>query len=87
MTTYVDLDGCIEAWETFVSLDVRQIQTDLCSYLILPRLVSAGLYREVIKRAMNVIALYSKSVVDVGNFIGKSFENMLVKNQREITEW
>jgi len=81
------LGGTIRAWEIFETVDIRQVQLDSCSYLILPHLIQGGLYTEAIQQSRNIISLHSSSGKDVGNYMGKSFENGNLEKGQEMIVW
>jgi len=87
INVYCRYNAIGRAWEIFGKIDIRQIQLDSCSYLILPYLLDGGLYKEAIQQAGNIISLHSTTNEDVGKFMGKSFENGNLDKGQEMITW
>lgn len=84
---YSNVGATARAFQIFEDLDIKQIQLDSCSYLILQRLVDGGLFQESIKQAGKIINLHTTSHIDLCKYMTKAFENGNIQKGREMLRW
>lgn len=70
-----EINASAAAMKLYQSLDIKQIQCDSLSYVIIPSLVNSGLYDEAVSIASQVIAVHRQSSQDVPEYTKKSIEN------------
>lgn len=87
LSIYSTAGATMRAWEIFESMDVKQIQLDSCSYLILQRLVNAGLYNESVRQAGKILNLHTTSESDLCKYMAMAFENGNLQKGREMLHW
>ena len=81
---YSQLDAAHRALSIYEDLDVKQIQLDSCSYLILPTLIRGGLYTSAIKLSSSILRLHGSTSKDVKEYASKALRNGLIFKAKEM---
>ena len=87
INVYIDIGAADRAWDLFQEMNVNHVQLDSCSYIILPHLISSGLYKEAVGHAGTILNIHSNSSRDISKFMPKSFENGNLTKGIEMISW
>jgi hypothetical protein len=87
LNIYSKAGATMRAWEIFESMDVKQVQLDSCSYLIMQHLVNGGLYNEAVRQAGKILNLHTNSESDLCKYMAMAFENGNLHKGREMLHW
>lgn len=84
ISVYSKLNAAGRALTIFQDMGVKQIQLDSCSYIILPLLISGGLYTSAIKLSTSILRLHGSTSKDVKTYSTKSLQNGLMFKAKEM---
>ncbi|KAL3810999.1 hypothetical protein ACHAXA_006551 [Cyclostephanos tholiformis] len=84
ISVYSRLGAAERALTIYQDLDVKQIQLDSCSYIILPLLVMGGMYTSAIKIASSILRLHGSTSKDIKSYASDSLENGLMFKANEM---
>lgn len=80
---YHQLDATSLSWELYKSLELKHIQLDSCSFIILPYLVSGGLYNEVVELCNSMIRFHTITARDCGDYAGRAMKSGVLSKADE----
>ena len=84
MDVYLQLGASHRALSIYQDLGVKQIQIDSCSYLILPSLITGGLYTSAVRISSSILRLHSSTSKDIKDFASKALQNGYLFKAREM---
>lgn len=87
ISVYGELHSVSRAWELWNELQIKHIQHESCSFLILPLLQSGGLYRELIKFGSDVLKVQTSALRDATDFVGRAMEQGTSTKAEEFIEF
>jgi N-terminal acetyltransferase B complex non-catalytic subunit len=83
LDVYSRLDAAARAWSIYQELQIKHIQLDTCTFLILPVLLSGGFYQEILKVCKGLLMLHTGVVRDTCEYSGRAMENGILSKAEE----
>jgi N-terminal acetyltransferase B complex non-catalytic subunit len=80
---YHGLGAPSRSWELFHAVGLKHIQLDSCTYVILPLLISGGLFNEAIDVCNAMIRFQAGTVRETGDYAGRAMENGTLSKAHE----
>lgn len=80
---YSKLNAASRSWAIYQELQIKHIQLDTCTYLILPVLQRGGYYQEILKVAKGLLMLHTSAVRETGEFMGRAMDNGILSKADE----
>jgi N-terminal acetyltransferase B complex non-catalytic subunit len=84
ISAYARLGATDRALCIYDDLDIKQIQLDSCSYIILPLLIKGGMYTSAIKLAALILRLHSTTSKDIKSYSSDALGNGLMFKTNEM---
>jgi hypothetical protein len=81
---YLQLCATHRALTIYQEMGVKQIQMDSCSYLILPSLISGGLYTSAVRLSSSILRLHSSTSKDIKTYASQALQNGYLFKAREM---
>jgi len=85
MGVYLQLGASHRALSIYQEMGVKQIQMDSCAYLILPSLITGGLYTSAVRLSSSILRLHSSTSKDIKDFASKALQNGYLFKAREMS--
>lgn len=80
---YSRLNAASRSWAIYQELQIKHIQLDTCTYLILPVLLSGGFYQEILKVSKGLLMLHTSVVRETCEFMGRAMDNGILSKADE----
>ena len=80
---YSRLNAASRSWGIYQELQIKHIQLETCTYLILPVLLSGGFYQEILKVSKGLLMLHTSVVRETCEFMGRAMENGILSKADE----
>ena len=80
---YSQLGAPMRSWEIYQELQIKHIQLDTCTYLILPILQAGGYYQEILKVSKGLLMLQTSVVREACEFMGRAMDNGILSKADE----
>ena len=80
---YSQLNAASRSWAIYQELQIKHIQLDTCTYLILPVLQSGGYYQEILKVSKGLLMLHTSVVREACEFMGRAMDNGILSKADE----
>jgi N-terminal acetyltransferase B complex non-catalytic subunit len=80
---YSRLNAASRSWSIYQELQIKHIQLDTCTYLILPVLLSGGFYQEILKVSKGLLMLHTSVVREACEFMGRAMDNGILSKADE----
>lgn len=80
---YSRLNAAARSWAIYQELQIKHIQLDTCTFLILPLLLSGGFYQEILKVSKGLLMLHTSVVRETCEFMGRAMENGILSKADE----
>ena len=80
---YSRLDAASRSWSIYQELQIKHIQLDTCTFLILPVLQCGGYYQEILKVSKGLLMLHTSVVREATEFMGRAMENGILSKADE----
>ncbi|CAB9519798.1 Phagocyte signaling-impaired protein [Seminavis robusta] len=80
---YSRLNSASRAWAIYQELQIKHIQLDTCTFLILPILLSGGFYQEILKVSKGLLMLHTSVVREACEFMGRAMDNGILSKADE----
>jgi N-terminal acetyltransferase B complex non-catalytic subunit len=77
------LNAASRSWAIYQELQIKHIQLDTCTYLILPVLLSGGFYQEILKVSKGLLMLHTSVVRETCEFMGRAMDNGILSKADE----
>ena len=84
---YHRLGATSRSWELFQGVGLKHIQLDSCTYVILPMLMSGGLFNEAIDACNAMIRFQAGTARETGDYAGRAMENGTLSKGNEFIEF
>jgi N-terminal acetyltransferase B complex non-catalytic subunit len=80
---YSRLNAASRSWSIYQELQIKHIQLDTCTYLILPVLLAGGFYQEILKVSKGLLMLHTSVVREACEFMGRAMDNGILSKADE----
>lgn len=80
---YSQLNAASRSWSIYQELQIKHIQLDTCTFLILPVLLAGGFYQEILKICKGLLMLHTSVVRDTCEFSGRAMDNGILSKAEE----
>lgn len=80
---YSQLGAPKRSWEIYQELQIKHIQLDTCTFLILPILQAGGYYQEILKVSKGLLMLQTSVVREACEFMGRAMDNGILSKADE----
>jgi N-acetyltransferase B complex (NatB) non catalytic subunit len=87
MNVYGGLNAASRSWELYTELNVKHIQNESCTFLILPLLRSGGMYPETISVCKEILFLQRTSGRDIAEYTARAMEHGTVSKAQEFMDF
>ena len=85
LEVFSQLGASHRAFSIYQEMGVKQIQIDSCSYLILPSLITGGLYTSAARLSSSILRLHSLTSKDIKDFASKALQNGYLFKAKEMS--
>ena len=80
---YSRLHAASRSWEIYQELQIKHIQLDTCTFLIIPVLLCGGYYQEILKVSKGLLMLHTSVVREACEFMGRAMDNGILSKADE----